>query len=141
MIISYGGFKMSHRQSVIERIEIPTHIRTLQQIIEREIVPKERILKMYKTETVEEIKTIITTYSTKIDAMKEILYFPNGHELTESYHLDQLFYTKKNRIVFFDQALVTFPSYYIVHLDQCVIYHICLAEFSRLIQMNAWVSI
>lgn len=71
---------MSHQQSVIERIEIPAHISNLQQIIEREIVPKERMLKMYKTETVEEIKTIVITYSTKIDAMKDILYFPNGRE-------------------------------------------------------------
>lgn len=132
---------MSHQQSVIERIEIPTHISNLQQIIEREIVPKERMLKMYKTETVEEIKTIVTTYSTKIDAMKDILYFPNGHELTESYHLEQLFYTKKHQIVFFDQALVKFPSYYIVHLERRIIYHVCLAEFSRLIQMDAWISI
>ncbi|MEB7770895.1 hypothetical protein [Kurthia gibsonii] len=132
---------MSHRQSVIERIEIPTHINNLQQIIDEEMIPKERILKMYKVETAEEIKSIITTYPTKINVMDDILYFSNIHELTESYHLDQLFYTEKNRIVFFDQSLVKFPSYYIVQLEHRVIYHVCLEEFSRLIQMDAWVSI
>lgn len=132
---------MSHQQSVIERIEIPIHMNRVEEIIDQKFIPQERILKMYTSETTEEIRSIITNYSTRIDVTKTIPYFPAVHELTESYHLEELFYTKRNRVIYFDQKLVVFPSYYIVHIPHSTIYHVCLEEFSRLIQMNAWVDI